>query len=568
MAVDFAWGGALALVTIVLVARFSTKLGVAAPLVLVVVGVVFSLIPGTPPIKVEPEWILVGVLPPLLYSAAVTVPIMDVRRNLKAITSLSVVLVMVSTAISGFVLYLVFPDLELAPAFALGAVISPPDAVAATSVGKRLGLPPRLVAVLEGEGLVNDATALVLLRTAIAAAAATVTFWGVVGDFLLAVVAAIAIGLVVGYLAVLVRSRLRNPVLTTAISFAVPFLAYLPAEELHASGVLSVVIAGLVTGHRGAKLLTAQDRISERLNWRTVQFVLENGVFLLLGVELKPLVEAVQADQLGVGSAVLIGLLATIVLIVVRVLFMIPLIGLLRRDARRARRQGSRLESMADRMNQMETGDERLRARIAHGRRFIARRQADIDFATSQGLGWRGGAVLAWAGMRGVITLAAAQSLPRDLPYRPQLILVAFTVAFVTLLLHGSTLPAVIKRLRLRGTDADAHREELASLLDEITEAGLAAISDEALSTAGEDVDPQVLHRVRSEAQLRVAAARQRDSDETSTQYRALRRRALDAERGVLLEARSIGARSSHVLAEAQTLLDQEESRLWQNPEH
>src|SRR5699024_4716548 len=209
---DFAWGGAIAIVTIVLVTRFSTKLGVAAPLVLVLVGVIFSLIPGTPSIELEPEWILVGVLPPLLYSAAVTVPIIDLRRNLKAISSLSVVLVIVSTAVSGFVLYLVFPNLELAPEFALGAVISPRDGGAATP--------------------------------------ATVTFWNVLGDFVLAVLAAVVIGLVIGYLAVEVRSRLNNPVLTTAVSFAVPFIAYLPAEQLHASGVLSVVIAGLVTGHR------------------------------------------------------------------------------------------------------------------------------------------------------------------------------------------------------------------------------------------------------------------------------------------------------------------------------
>jgi len=565
---DFAWGGAIAIVTIVLVARFSTKLGVAAPLVLVLVGVIFSLIPGTPSIELEPEWILVGVLPPLLYSAAVTVPIIDLRRNLKAISSLSVVLVLVSTAVSGFVLYLVFPNLELAPAFALGAVISPPDAVAATAVGKRLGLPPRLVSVLEGEGLVNDATALVLLRTAIGATAAAVTFWDVLGDFVLAVLAAVVIGLVIGYLAVEVRSRLHNPVLTTAVSFAVPFIAYLPAEQLHASGVLSVVIAGLVTGHRGAKRLTAQDRISERLNWRTIQFVLENGVFLLLGVELKPLVEAVQEDRLGVGSAVLIGLLSTGVLIVVRVLFMVPLVAELRREARHAAEHSPRLATMAERMNQVEPSDERLRARLAVGRRFLARRQADIDFAASQGLSWRGGAVLAWAGMRGVITLAAAQTLPRDLPYRPQLVLVAFTVSVTTLLLQGSTLPMVIRRLRLRGTDAEAHREELASLLEEITQAGLAAISDEALSTAGEQVDPAVLDRVRNEARLRMAAAREADSDGTYEQYRALRRRALDAERGALLDARSIGARSSGVLSEAQSLLDQEESRLWRDGGH
>ncbi|WP_022917182.1 cation:proton antiporter [Ruania albidiflava] len=565
---DFAWGGAIAIVTIVLVTRFSTKLGVAAPLVLVLVGVAFSLVPGTPAIELEPEWILIGVLPPLLYSAAVTVPIIDLRRNLKAISSLSVVLVIVSTGVSGYVLYLVFPNLELAPAFALGAVISPPDAVAATAVGKRLGLPPRLVTVLEGEGLVNDATALVLLRTAIGATAAAVTFWEVLGDFVLAVLSAVVVGLVIGYLAVAVRSRLDNPVLTTAVSFAVPFLAYLPAEQLHASGVLAVVLAGLVTGHRGAKLLTAQDRISERLNWRTIQFVLENGVFLLLGVELKPLVEAVQEDRLGVGFAVLVGLLATAVLIVVRVLFMVPLVATLRRETRRAAEHGPRLATMAERMNHAEPADERLRARLALGRRFLARRQADIDFAASQGLSWRGGAVLAWAGMRGVITLAAAQTLPRDLPYRPQLVLVAFTVSVATLLLQGSTLPMVIRRLHLRGTDAEAHREELASLLEEVTQAGLAAISDEALATAGEEVDPAVLERVRNEARLRVAAAREADSHGTYAQYRALRRRALDAERGALLEARSIGARSSGVLAEAQALLDQEESRLWRGPEH
>lgn len=247
---------------------------------------------------------------------------------------------------------------------------------------------------------------------------------------------------------------------------------------------------------------------------------------------------------------------------------MVPLVAALRRDARRAVQAGPRLETMADRINQMEASDARLRARLAHGRRFIARRQADIDFAASQGLSWRGGAVLAWAGMRGVITLAAAQTLPRDLPYRPQLVLVAFTVALATLLLHGSTLPAVIKRLRLRGTDAEAHREELASLLEEITQAGLAAISDEALATAGEQIDPEVLERVRNEAKLRVVAAREAGAAGTYAQYRALRRRALDAERGALLEARSIGARSSGVLAEAQALLDQEESRIWRDPGH
>jgi NhaP-type Na+/H+ or K+/H+ antiporter len=175
---EYAFGAVAAIVTIVLVARFAPKLGVAAPLILIVLGTLFSFVPFAPSIAVDPEWILVGVLPPLLYSAAVNVPLMDFRRNLKAITGLSVVLVILSTAVSGYLLYLIFPDLDLAAAFALGAVISPPDAVAATSIGKRIGLPGRLVTLLEGESLVNDASALVLLRSAIAATAGAVSFWG------------------------------------------------------------------------------------------------------------------------------------------------------------------------------------------------------------------------------------------------------------------------------------------------------------------------------------------------------------------------------------------------------
>lgn len=569
---SIAWAGALGLVTIVLVARFATKLGVAAPLILVLVGIGYSLIPGTPGIEADPDVILVGVLPPLLYSSAVTVPVIDLRRNLKAITGLSVVLVALSTAVAGGVIYVLFPDLGIAAALALGAVVSPTDAVAATSMGKRLGLPPRVVTVLEGEGLVNDASALVLLRSAIAATAATVSLWDVVADFAFAVLAAVAVGLVIGHAAVWVRARLDNPVLTTAVSFAVPFLAYLPAEGAGASGVVSVVVAGLVTGHRGARVLTAQDRISERLNWRTIAFVLENGVFLLLGVELEGLVEAVQQQSLGVGTALAVGLLISAVLIVVRVIYVFPLTAGLRQDSKRASSQGTRLAAGEQHMNQIQEklaerrmDDERMRARLDRFSRFIARRRADVDFATSQRLSWRGGAVLAWSGMRGAVTVAAAQTLPHDLPYRPQLVLVAFTVALVTLLLQGGTLPLVIRWLRVHGTGAEEQRQELASLLADLNEAGLVAISDEQLAASGLEVDPEVLDRVRRDAQVRLEAARDQRPDGPDVQYRALRRRALTAERGALLDARSIGAHSSAALSQAQLLLDQEETRLQGN---
>ncbi|WP_163540740.1 cation:proton antiporter [Occultella kanbiaonis] len=560
---EYALGAVAALVTIVLVARFAPKLGVAAPLILIVVGTLFSFVPFAPSIEVDPEWILVGVLPPLLYSAAVNVPLMDFRRNLKAITGLSVVLVILSTAVSGYLLYLIFPDLNLAAAFALGAVISPPDAVAATSIGKRVGLPGRLVTMLEGESLVNDASALVLLRSAIAATAGAVSFWGVVGDFLFAVVVAIGVGIVIGFATVAVRSHLNNPVLTTSISFAVPFIAYLPAEELGASGVLSVVVAGLVTGHRSATRFTAQDRISERLNWRTVQFILENGVFLLIGTEVATLVTQVQDDDLGVGWAVLIGLLMTAVLIVVRFAFMVPLIGILRRDARRARVRGVYLDQALDRLRDVPADDDRTRERASRIGRMLARRRADVDSLTAEGLGWRGGVVLGWAGMRGVVTLAAAQTLPRDLPYRPQLILVAVTVAIATLLLQGGTLPALVRRLGITGASAERERADLAALLDEISSTGLATVSDTALE-GEEGVDPAILERVRSESVLRAAAVRDTGEDGGPHDvYVRLRRRVIEAERAALIEARSLGVHRSRSLADAEHLLDQEEARLF-----
>ncbi len=195
---DYAALGVAGIATLVAVTLLARRIGVASPLVLVLVGVGISYLPGVPPVEVPPELILAGVLPPLLYGAAVTVPLVDLRRNLRTIVSLSVVLVLVSAFGIGLLLYALFPNLSFAGALALGAGVSPPDAVAATSIARRLGLPPRLVTVLEGEGLVNDATALVLLRTSIAAVGASVDLWQAAGGFVLSAVGALAIGVVVG----------------------------------------------------------------------------------------------------------------------------------------------------------------------------------------------------------------------------------------------------------------------------------------------------------------------------------------------------------------------------------
>jgi len=562
---DFAFLAVVAVVTIVAVARFATKLRVASPLILVLVGLALSYLPFVPDVEVRPEWILAGVLPPLLYSAAVNVPLVDFRRNLKAISGLSVVLVVVSSVVIGLILSTILPDLSLAAGIALGAVVSPTDAVAATSIGKRLGMPSRLVSVLEGESLVNDASALVLLRSAIAATAGTVSLWGVLGDFAYAVSLAVVIGIVVGFVTVRVRARLGDPVLTTVISFAVPFIAYLPAEHFHASGVLSVVVAGLYTGHQSAKRFTAQDRISERINWRTAQFVLESGVFLVMGLELEAIVSQVEQDDLGIWSSVGLGLLTTVTLIVLRILFVGVLVWSLRRDEREDLAKRPRLDEFSARLDDRTSDDPRFAKRKAAVTRSLAKRKADLDFLEREGLGWRGGSVLAWAGMRGVVTIAAAQSLPLETPYRAELVLIAFTVAISTLLLQGGTLPLVIRLSGVGGTDEDAARTELANLVAEISSTGVAALDDPELRTDdAREFDPEVVERVRAGSLIRVESA----AEHTDTgvgpheQYRQLRRRVLDAERDALLDARAAGSYSSEVLAKAQRMLDLEESRL------
>jgi monovalent cation/hydrogen antiporter len=561
----------VAIAVIVAVSSFSKRLGVAAPIILVVVGLGLSYLPGAPAFEIPSEWVLDGLLPPILYAAAISVPVVDFRRNLGTITSLSVVLVIVTAFGTGFLLYALLPDLNLAASIALGAIIAPPDAVAATSIGRRLGLPPRILTVLEGEGLVNDATALVLLRSAVAAAGVGATFdlWGSVSDFALAVVIAIVVGYVAGYVTVWVRSKLSDPVLDTAISIAVPFVAFLPTEALGASGVLAVVVAGLYSGHASPSTFSAQARISDRINWRTIQFLLENGVFLLIGLQIRTLLEDIKnPEELSAPQAIGIGLLAVLALAVLRFLWMGPLIYGLKRRAQHAERRGLRdYLALHSYLHAPRPGKRHARRR-QQAERVYERRRADLEHARRERIDWRGGLVLSWSGMRGVVTLAAAQTLP-DVPYRSQLVLIAFTVAVVTLLVQGGTLPALIRLLGVRGIDATEDQRELASLLDEISYAGLAILDDPAGAIdAGDEVDPDVIERVRQSSFLRAEAAWERSHEHGSTDavphhvYRELRLAVVDAERESLLDARRRGAYPSRILASAQTMLDLEETRL------
>lgn len=547
---------------IVTVSLFAPRLGVAAPILLVLVGIGCSLIPGAPRILLEPEWILMIALPPILYSAAVNVPITDFRRDVETISALSVLLVIASAFATGWLIWWVLPDIGFAAAVALGAVISPPDAVAATSIGKKLGLPPRLVMILEGEGLVNDATALVMLRTAIAATAGSITFWGAIGDFVYAVLAGVAVGLLVGALTVWARSRIRQqPVLTTAISLTVPFLAYMPAENLHASGVIAVVAAGLVTGHQAPRRFSAVDRISDRTNWRTIQLLLENGVFLLMGFEITSIVADAESSGRGLWMAVALAAACTVILFGVRILFVVPLIARLRARQRRVPEVAEQLDAALEAVAEGDQGANPRRAAR------LQRWRADAQFQATHSLGWRGGAVLAWSGMRGAVTLAAAQSLPSDIPYRAELILIAFTVAIITLVVQGGTLPLLIRILGIKGTNEEAEGREITRLAEEIIAARQAFLDQHALLREnGRPFAPEVLERTRSRGlaatEALAAMVNDDDPDGHAQQHRELRRQLVDVEQSVLLDARAGGTYSSHTLQRAQHFIDAESARM------
>src|SRR5690606_7236372 len=527
--------GTVAVVAIVVVNALAPKAGVAAPLVLVAVGVVVSFVPVVPEIEIEPEWILAGILPPLLYSAAVSLPTMDFGRAFTAISGLSVVLVVLSTVLLGYLFTWLIPGIPLAAGFALGAIVSPTDAVA-TSIVKRLGASPRVVTLLEGESLLNDASALVLLRSAIAAIGVSlahdgdhvpVSLWAVAGDFVFAVVVAVAIGFVVGFVGLFVRRRLANPALSTAVSFVAPFLAYLPSEELGASGLVAVVTAGLVTGNGAAKYLRPQHRLAEESNWRTVELLLEGAVRLRWLARRARRGESLRGAIAGMQEKL---------------------------DAKYGPPQAplAAVEPSGQRQDVTRTGGPGAvpEARVGRIRLSLRRRAADIDYLTAERLGWREGTLLVWAGMRGVVTLAAAQTLPLDTPQRSFLVLVAFGVAAGTLVVQGGTLPWVVRRLGLSGGHSRAD-EDRGAVRAELDAAAVAVIDAPDLRRPdGTPYDGDVVARVRRDV---VRELENRDTDAATSadlfaQYKELRLRAIAAQRATLLEARTSGAYSSQAL--------------------
>ncbi len=490
----------------------SDRLHVPAPLLLVVVGAVASYVPGVPTIHLESEVVLLGLLPPLLYAAAIQTSLVDFNANRGSILRLSVVLVVITSLVVGAVVEWLVPGIGWAAAIAIGAVVAPPDAVAATAVARRIGLPRRVVTILEGESLLNDATALVALGTATAALSGSVTMGAVGLDFLLAAGGGTAIGVLFFVVVAWLRKRLTDPLLDTALSFLTPFAAFVAAEEIHASGVIAVVVAGLLLGHKAPIIQTAQSRITERITWRTVAFVLENTVFLLIGLQLDWILADVAESTL-TGARIALVCAATFATVIA------------------------------------------VRMAWVFGTLLFRRLGSDPLPAS-----WT--FLIGWAGMRGVVTLAAAFVIPEDAPHREVLLLVAFTVVAGTLLVQGLTLPPLTRLLRVPAPDPAEDALSRAGLLQQAADAGLAKL-EELDFDDHHGVDAQVRARIDQRTFAAWEQLSTAEGEETPSElYTRVRREMIAAERAKVLLVRSKGRLASEVVSEVLGMLDIEESML------
>ncbi|GEP33733.1 Na+/H+ antiporter [Nocardioides szechwanensis] len=505
-------------VAVLVVTALAERLDVPPPLLLIAVGVAASYAPGMPEIHLEAEVVLLGLLPPLLYATAIQTSLVDFNANRRTILLLSVGLVVFTTAGIGALVHGLIPGIGWPAAFAIGAVVAPPDAVAATAIARRIGLPRRIVTILEGESLLNDATALVALRTAIAAGGIGITTMEVAGDFAIAAGGGVAIGIGFFLVVAWLRKRLTDPLMDTAISLVVPFAAFVLAEEVHASGVIAVVIAGLLLGHKAPILQTAQSRIAERMNWRTIAFLLENAVFLLIGLQAEWLFRDVERSELSSGRIIAVCGATLLGVIVLRMVWVFVTRYLLVRPG--------------------------------------------PDLVTGKVPPWSFTLVLGWAGMRGVVTLAAAFLIPEDTEHREVLLLIAFTVVAGTLFIQGLSLPWLARRLKVPPPDPMDDALARATLLQQASKAGF-----EQLQQLEYDDPHDVVELIRQRIDQRNFAAWERlgttaDQESPSDLYARIRLDMIGAERRRILEIRSSGTVASDVVADVLALLDVEESML------
>ena len=502
------------------------RIHVPYPILLVIGGCGLGFVPGVPDVRLDPDVVLLIVLPPLLYSASFFSSLRELRSNLRPISFLAIGLVLATMAVVAVIAHALIPGMGWGPAFVLGAVVSPTDPVAAIAIAERLSVPRRVVTVVEGESLINDASALVAYRVAVVAVVSgSFSLFDAGGRFVLNVAAGAAIGLAVGWLVAQLRRRIDNPPVEMAISVATAYFAYIPAQAAGVSGVVAAVTVGVYLGWRGPQLVSPSTRMQLFGVWEVLTFFLNCFLFVMIGLQLPAILHSLSGHS--TGQLVLYAAVVSAAVILTRIVW-VPIFAYLPR---------------------------RLSARI---------RERDPMPP------WRQIAIVAWMGMRGAVSLAAALALPlatdagSAFPMRDLIVFLTFTVILATLLLQGLSLPPLIRRLDIHD-DHEVRSESKARL-----KAARAAIERVEELRDEEWTRDDTMDRLRQmyEYRTRRFSARFREPDDgedyeaRADQYQRALREVLQAQRDAIVQMRDNGTISSDTMHRIERDLDLEDSRL------
>jgi len=507
-------------------ALLSRKIPIPYPIVLVLGGLAAALIPGLPRVPLNPELVFLFFLPPLLYPAAIFTSWRDFHANLRPISLLAVGLVLFTTTAVAYLAHYFIPGLPLAAGFVLGAIISPPDAIAATAIAERLHIPRRIVTVIEGESLVNDATALVALRFAIAAlATGTFSLAQATAQFFFVGIGGVVMGLAIGWISARIMKPIDDPPIEITISLLTPFAAYLLAEQVHVSGVLAVVTAGLYHGWLLPELTSSRTRLQAGPVWEMIEFLLNGFIFLLIGLQLPKVLHRLSGRS--ITQLLWYATVISLIVIIIRILWVFP---------------------------------------ATYLPRLLSKSLRQRDPSPP----WQYVAIVAWTGMRGVVSLAAALALPMTVesgapfPERDLILLLTFVVILVTLVVQGLTLPPIIRWLEVKDDGATEKEEILARL--KANQAALARL-DEIAQVENLNSSTVAGLRVEYEDRIRQLEVSEPNQSEPqrglfSSEYDRLAHEALGTERRMIIQLRNERVINDEVLRRIQRDIDLAEARL------
>lgn len=511
------------LLAVAILSAAARAINVPYPIVLVLGGALLSFAPGLEEVTLDPDLVLLLFLPPLLYSGAFFANLRELRSAIRPVSLLAIGLVLVTMAAVAVVAHELVDGMSWPAAFVLGAIVGPTDPVAATAIARRLGVPRRMVTVLEGEALVNDATALVAYRIAITATTSAVafSFLDATWDFLWKAAGGIAVGLLVGWIVKVVRQRLNDPLIENTIGLLTAYAAYVPAELLHVSAVLAAVTSGCYVGWMAPQIASPATRLMGFGMWELLQFLLNAFLFILIGLQLPAVLDALQ----GTPPATLLGWAAAVsaAVVISRLLWQWVVV-------------------------------------------YPIRWLAAARLITSSGrTRWQERTIVGWAGMRGAVSLAAALALPSDFPMRDEILFLTFAVIFVTLVLQGLTLPVVIRKLDVLDDGSEEEREELKARLI-ATQAALARLEE----LGDEDwTRDDTIERMKGayeyrRRRLKARAGKIEDDgfEDRSTRYQTVVREVLEAQRAEIVRLRNAGTISNDVMHRLERELDLEDERL------